>query len=321
MAKPADATRAKLERAVEDDPYDDASRAVLADYLEERGELGGLPAEVGTTLEVRHGLAFGARIVQDDFHPPSGAVAARVDALLAHPCGSFVVELGVAHVARTLEADLGEVVDAIARRRPRALRKLVLGDHANWHGFVHTGRIAALWRATDRVAQLVLNGEFEVGEVSAVAATRVELRARSFDDDPLAALAEARWPRVVELHVEVSLGDADNVVPLLARDDLDALVELSLRGGNLRDGVVDAVLGSPMLPRLRRLALAGCGLRDTQAKQLARAKPRLAHLDELDVSENMLGRAGIAALRNVAKRVVATQQIPPPPGRRPRERR
>jgi hypothetical protein len=320
VAKQPDATRARLEAAVEADPYDAAAYAVLGDYLEERGALAEVAAEPGLELALRGRCVFGARVVQNDFDMPARSPAARVDALLGHPAARFVVELGVAHVERTLEADLGEVVEVIARRRPRALRKLVLGDHPNWHGFVHNGSIAALWPALDRVTHLVLQGEYAVGEVVAPAATRVELRARDFDEDDLAALAAARWPRLAELHVEVSRGGSDDVVPLLARDDLADLVALSLRGGGLRDGVIDAVLASPMLPRLRRLSLAGCMLREPHAKALARAKPRLCHLEVLDVSENTLSEADLAALRGTATRLMTSGQLPLPPGSRPRKR-
>jgi hypothetical protein len=49
-------------------------------------------------------------------------------------------------------------------------------------------------------------------------------------------------------------------------------------------------------------------LTDEGAQRLAAAKSSLAHLDVLNVSESFLTTAGIAALKGVAKRVIAEDQ-------------
>jgi len=62
------------------------------------------------------------------------------------------------------------------------------------------------------------------------------------------------------------------------------------------------------LPQLTRLDLSMGVMTDEGAELLAARKDAFQHLAELDVSRNYLTKAGLAALKGIAKSVVSTEQ-------------
>jgi hypothetical protein len=60
--------------------------------------------------------------------------------------------------------------------------------------------------------------------------------------------------------------------------------------------------------RLSELDLSMGAMTDAGARSLAAHAKAFAHLKLLDVSGNLLSKAGVAAVRKVAKRVVTTEQ-------------
>jgi uncharacterized protein (TIGR02996 family) len=108
----------------------------------------------------------------------------------------------------------------------------------------------------------------------------------------------AESPNVTNLKVlslrGLSLGQPGVQALALSRY-LKNLEALDLTENNLAGSAVPILASSTNLPRLRRLVLANNLLQDSDARALARS-PELRELQELDLSDNALTREGVEAL-------------------------
>jgi hypothetical protein len=98
------------------------------------------------------------------------------------------------------------------------------------------------------------------------------------------------------------------VLPLLDRTDLRKLTHLGLKNAQFANAIAKALPGSKLLPQLKELDLSMGTMTDDGAEAIAAAKDAFKHLDLLDLSENFLTKKGIAAVKGLANKVIATKQ-------------
>ena len=171
------------------------------------------------------------------------------------------------------------------------------------------GDLSTLWRAVPKLKRLKLRGLVrDFGVIELPALTHFTWETSGHARQNLASLLDARLPKLE--HLELWFGDpnygaecsVDDVRPLLHRD-LPLVTSLGLKNFEFTDGLVEPLLGSPLLPRLRRLDLSlGC-LTDEGADELLRGRARLSHLEVLDLSRNVLSDAHFAELKTLCREV------------------
>jgi uncharacterized protein (TIGR02996 family) len=248
-----------------------------------------------------------------------GSMAEVLETLLRHPSGRFVTELVFGFNNDPNEDPLDDLIGILARKAPATIRKLHFGDfeypdetEMSWY---HVGNLGKLWKAVPHLQSLIVQGgDFELGTLELPALTRAEFRTGGLSTASANAIAKATWPRIE--HLEVWYGD-DNyggtatvveAEALLARTDLPRLSSLGLRNTSFTDELCGVLATSRLLPQLTRLDLSMGIMTDEGARLLETHKAAFKHLDALDVSDNYLTKAGLAALKGVAKSVVSTAQ-------------
>jgi uncharacterized protein (TIGR02996 family) len=269
----------------------------------------------------RYGYIHSARLSYNHYADEEfeGSMKEVLEQLLAHPSGRFVQELIFGFNNDPNEDSLDDLIGVLEKRAPATLRALHLGEfeypdetEMSWY---HVGKLGKLWKAVPRLRSLIVQGgEFELGTLDLPALRRAEFRTGGLTRASAKAIAKARWPELEHLEVwygdpnyggEATLADAEAV---LDRADLTKLTSLGIKNTQFTDPLCEAIGKARVLPRLKRLDLSMGIMTDAGAQALAAHKPALAHLDELDVSENYLSKVGLAALKGVAKKLVSTRQ-------------
>jgi hypothetical protein len=172
--------------------------------------------------------------------------------------------------ARLQDTDLGEF-DAVLQRMP-ALRLL------------------------DLQADRVSFGHLELPELR-----ELRLSMTRLSGDTVRAIARARWPKLRRITISAQELPLDAVHELLTSPNLPVLERLGLYDFPTSE-LVKPLLASPLLPRLRELAVCGrLGPNDLRRLYIGRAA--LAHLDWLNLVGNPMGDdlAGLAP--KLARRV------------------
>jgi len=235
--------------------------------------------------------------------------------LAGHPSGKFLVELRVGLFGES-DDELSELIDAIVKKPPAALRYLHLGDfeypdetEMSWYNI---GSLSKLWKAVPQLRTLIVQGaSWTMGTVDLPEVRRVELRTGGLPKEAGDAIAKAKLPKVE--HLEVWYG-TDNyggscgvaqVSALLARTDLPALRHLGLKNADFGDDICGALAKSKLLPQLTHLDLSMSVLSDEGARAIAAHKDAFKHLAELNVSDTYVTADGVKLLAGCAKRVVA----------------
>lgn len=248
-----------------------------------------------------------------------GSMAEVLETLLGHPSGRFLTELVFGFNSDPNEDPLDDLIGILARKAPATICKLHFGDfeypeetEMSWY---HVGNLAKVWKAVPNLELLIVQGgEFELGAIELPALTRAEFRTGGLSAASARAIARATWPRIEYLEVwygddnyggTATLADAE---ALLARGDLPRLTSLGLRNTAFTDELCGVLATSRLLPQLTRLDLSMGIMTDEGAAALAADRAAFKHLAVLDVSDNYLTRAGLAALKGVARSVVSTEQ-------------
>lgn len=342
-ASAAEARHPELERQLREDPDSREPYLVYADWLQERADplgelialgvaaaggaadvvtrferhlklhearfLGGLAPQLASraALRWRHGL------VQEiderrELPPPRWQELLRlrvcevVQAItLRRPCPAELDAVIAEHAAGslralTLEAHGGRLPEQLLRRDLRALT--VAGDRVT----LGAGALPA------RLERLELRVQAAAGEGGGPPRLAVRELHVGLTAPLLAFLAGAQLPRLERLTLELGAVAAPALPALLESLGLPALTHLAIGGGALDPGTFGALARLPLAARLTSLALTGLELTDEAMRALARARGRLEALAELDVSDNELSRAGLAAARELAPRVISRRQ-------------
>ncbi len=304
-SRPDDAGLARAEQKLFEDHPELAPPRVMEAVRKQRkpGQADDLPA---VTWE--NGFIAAARIARST-ERSAYTVRDLVAELLAHPAARFLRELRIGGLGPD-EHDYEEVIDELRRGCPSTLRVLSLVDLPPGSAelvFADLADVTPLLAATPLLEELRLAGN------------RVKLRALELPklrrlavatSDPavLLAISKASLPALEAL--ELSSGDAAMPANALAKV-LGAswnLRRLAITRTANTDELVPWIVKSSLLPGLASLDLSGGKLSDTGAGLLVLAKPKLAHLAELDLSANTLTPNGTRQLASVCASVKLDDQ-------------
>jgi len=289
----------------------------------------------GETLRWRFGFIHGLRVQGDGGVPGPRSMADKLARVRAHPSGRFVTELALGPSGFE-DAELTAAIAALAAAPPRALRMLHFGCVPRRDpslNFWHMGdALDGILSVVPQLRRLVVNG----GRYWVSSLDLPELRTLSFQIgglNPTTArtIARARLPKLTFLEVT---GDHDDsietlyirngrstvsrtsgtfahIAPLLVRTDLPNLRHLGIPKALFTDEICAALPRAALLRQLEVLDLSHGFMTDDGARALAADPGAFSHLHRLDVSNNYLTRAGVAAVAGLARRVITSGQRRP----------
>ena len=276
------------------------------------GELGSMIAADAFTW--RAGFIYRAVLSHDRLLIEGGArvaasIADVVEKLLAHPSARYLVDL----VVRTSDRDAWgrsvgsqrDAVDRIAAAHPRALRRLQLGDAT--HGYSHIGRLEHMWPALAPLHELVLEGEFQLGQLVLPELRRLALRPMPLRRRGGKELLEAEWPLLESLRItfhDYPEHVSREITQLVHRDDMPALAHLGLVAYRSADDVIDVLARSPILRRLATLDLSHGQVTDRGLLPILSNVDAFRHLAVLDLSSTAISRTVFARLQRLLPNAV-----------------
>jgi len=306
-------TRAELIRRSADPGFEAFVRANAVPLFAEWGVLlSGLSSAGRPHLEPqwRHGVLTGLGVRGD-------APWANADQLVRLPIASHLRSLSIGATADG-EDGTSEVLERIGARLP-ALTDLFVGDffrpdecEMSW---AQVGDLSATWKAFPNLTSFKARGLVEkLGDIDAPLLTHFVRETSGLGKDELGAIARARWPKLT--HLEVWFGDenygadcaVDDVRPLLASTPPVGLTSLGLKNFEFADGLISPLVESAWLKQVKHLDLSMGVLSDEGADELLRSRSRLAHLESLDLSRNLLSERHLAELKAVCRQVVVEGQ-------------
>jgi uncharacterized protein (TIGR02996 family) len=189
-------------------------------------------------------------------------------------------------------------------------------DSAYWTtAEIEIGDVSSLRALASRLESLRIGGpRMILGDLSSAS-----LRAATFDvevatEENVASIAAARWPALRSLVFSASEARLMALLPILARETAPELEHLGVAFAPWSDALVGALSVSPLLPRLRSLAILGDvrwgrgGLTSAGAEALARA-PAFRHLTRLDLSGNKLSDGLLARLASLGPELVVDTDL------------
>ncbi|MFO0598804.1 MAG: hypothetical protein U0228_26090 [Myxococcaceae bacterium] len=198
-------------------------------------------------------------------------------------------------------------------------RELFLGDFVypdecemSW---AQNGEIAVIWKLVPNLARLKLRGGVAgLGDIDAPHLTHFTFETSGLTRAELDSVARARWPKLE--HLELWFGDAnygaeygpEDVTKFLATRPPPGLTSFGLCNFEFSDLVLDALLTSPWTSQVKRLDLSKGCLSDEGVRTLLLHRDRLAHLDSLDLSQNLLSDTHLEALRGLCREVKLDDQ-------------
>jgi uncharacterized protein (TIGR02996 family) len=261
----------------------------------------------------RHGFIYRARLSHDVYFDEAwqGKTVDVLDLLFQHPSGRYVVELSFMSNGDPSEGNLQDLIDLLAAKAPKTIRKLTFGDNVDQISWHHTGNLGELWEAVPHLRTLEIeSGEFEVGAMDAPNLERAIFITGGLSKTCGKHIATARLPKIK--HLEVYYGDdqyggdctIEEVQPLLDRRDLTNLEYLGLKNSKFANDIAKAIGGARVLETLETLDLSQGTMTDEGAAALVAAKGSLKHLECLDLSHNFLTKAGIKSVQGLAKKVI-----------------
>lgn len=265
----------------------------------------------------RNGFIYRVRLSHDLYSDEAfkGKTVDILNDVLRHPSGRFVVEFSFQSNGDPNDADLQDLIDALAKNAPATTRKLTFGDNVDQISWHHTGSLAKLWKQVPNLKTLEIEtGEFEVGKLAAPSLERAIFVTGGLSASCGKDLATAVLPNIK--HLEIYYGteeygggcSVDEVSPLLKRTDLPNLTTLGLKNSEFSNDLARALKGAKVLKTLKTLDLSLGTMTDEGAEALAAAKDSLSHLECLDLTRNYLTKDGIKAVKALCKKVITAEQ-------------
>jgi uncharacterized protein (TIGR02996 family) len=234
----------------------------------------------------------------------------QLRAFLALDSTRFIEELSLGPTPDEDEMDLGKLADAIDEAKPRALRTLYLGDTADWDISGTSTRMPSS-ESTPNLRELTLRGGAVTldEQIDLPELTKLRVETGGLTKTELVAIANARWPKLVEL--ELWFGDPNygatggtaEIASIFTGKGLAELRVLKLRNCPFADDVALALIDSLILPQLRVVDLSMGNLSDRGLAAMMAKASRFAHLDQLVLEDNALTNAHWPAARTLAKNV------------------
>ncbi len=189
-------------------------------------------------------------------------------------------------------------LDVLVKRRPPALRRLVLGaweEHdISWTAI---GDLSALWAVLPGLRELELQGNgMDLGEIKAPNLERLLIRSGGLPPHALRSIELAELPKLTELtlwfgesdyggssEVEAALPFLINTRPMLRR--------LGLANAIFADELCSHIAAAPILAQLTHLDLSLGTMTEAGARVLLEHREAFAHIRHLDLRGNALPAA------------------------------
>lgn len=309
-----------------------------------RKTLDGLDADAFTW---RLGFIRSARLGYDSYAVGNAKVDAGVDtsetalstaltALLQHPSGRLLEELVITINMLDDGGYFGPVLATLAERGAPALRRLRVGEFSCAGGpggegdyeyeisWTSLGDASALWKALPRLERLVLQTglggssadqtDDVIGAIDLPKLRHLEIVTGGLSSECARSIAAATWPSLERMDLWFGSpnygGDAGiaEIEALLEGSRLPKLRRLGLMNAEFTDDLCERIGGAPIVSRLEELSLAYGTMSDAGASALAGSAASLRHLRRLDLSENCLTAAGVAAVSGICKEVDTSEQ-------------
>lgn len=300
-------------------PDDDALKSAEAAALQKAAPalLGSLAALEATKATFRLGFLHAMRLAvgYDDDLGDEDVVSYFLELDEAR----WVRELTIGNVGADGQLDFADAIEALVQAADRlpSLESLFIGDFDSEEcelSWSELGDASLLYAAFPKLRALKLRaGLMELGKIELPELERFAIETGGLTQANLAAVANARWPRLRSLSLWFGQEDyggdctVDDVKPLLERSDLK-LTHLGLANAEFTDELVPLLMKSPLLPGLETLDLSlGC-LTGTGARVLADNRARLSHLKRLDLSRNCMSDADVELVRGLCAEVLVDDQ-------------
>jgi len=231
-------------------------------------------------------------------------VGKTLPALLALPISRFVGEIVCSHFP-DFEDGTGDVVRVLlAWPRADKLRILSLAstdlDGDDWESSPSLGRLDALWPRVPNLVSLYLRGasndaygddaDTVIGKLRLPELRSFTRRATDLRKAELADILAADVPQLEELVLilgEDAEVDARALAPVFSQKVFPKLKKLTLERTKNTLAFVEALAKSPLLPKLKRLSVAGGDLDDADARWLIKNAKAFAHLEYFGLSHNL----------------------------------
>jgi len=232
--------------------------------------------------------------------------------LLGHPSSKFLCTLTLGGFDYQTICDYGALypllVDGGARR---TLRDLFIGDTSAEHteiSWTHAGELAAIRGLYPELRTLKIRagGMSLDGALAYPALEELTIESGGLGAEAVRAIAGAPLPalRRLELwlgaHEYGATSSLDDLRPILAGTQLPRLEALGLRNCEYTDDICRVLALAPVLAHVTALDLSMGVMTDEGAAALLARRERFAHVRRLDVSDNYLGAAALAALAHIA---------------------
>ncbi|MDQ3369434.1 MAG: TIGR02996 domain-containing protein [Myxococcota bacterium] len=192
------------------------------------------------------------------------------------PCVAALAEHGVPHALQKLRFDRGGYWDSSST---------ALGD------------LSPLYPQLGRLRELTIElGAMHFGAMDLPSLRKLEIITGGLDGENLRAIAQARWPALETLILYMGETDGDHgcgvsfddLVPILAGENLPHVTHLALANTNLADRIAEALPTSRILPRLKTLDLSSGTLGDDGARAILANAAAFQHLEVLGLAHAFL---------------------------------
>jgi len=349
----------ELEAQIAKSPDDPAAYTVYADWLSERGDPRGElmtiqlrleqdPGDVGLTarqveLFGQHGAAwlgplaankdaavewrrgFIDRVVlgADDYSnlDPDGQVALYAQ-LRALPAAALLRDLTFGAIAD----DDGQphwqhaITALVEHGVPASLRGLAFDRGSYWDiSWTHLYALEPAYALLANLERLRIElGHMDLGTITLPALRSFEVHTGGFTKDNMRSIASATWPRLESL--VLTFGDSEDygaeceledVLPLFderfARRH-EHLRHLAIANAGFVDDAIPLLAKAPILRQLRSLDLSQGLLGDAGVNAIVAHADAFRNLERIDISDSYVGGDAIAALRKVVQDVQAEDQ-------------
>jgi uncharacterized protein (TIGR02996 family) len=286
-----------------DKPRDGTLLAKQRELLDRHSSawLGLLAGEEGFDAEWRWGFIEVVELGVDE--PCSVDPVDALRALFRLPTARFLRELTLGDFGEegSGELDLEEAVKALAKSPPPpTLRRLVFEAKRAKLATIELGDISPMLAKLPQLEDLAIKaGVITLGKIDLPELTSFKLMTRA-TKAVVKQVATARWPKLTSLVLGFGKtaggATAADLRPILEGTGLPALTNLGLRGLPFADAVVAMLPSAKILPRLHSLDLSKGRLSNGDAQALVDMKKALAHVEDIDLSGNVLSKGAVAAL-------------------------
>jgi uncharacterized protein (TIGR02996 family) len=266
-----------------------------AAYVEEHAEalLGVLADLPGDHVVWRRGFVDEMKLVADD----EILIHEKVPALLDHPSGRRLRTLALVPGYDEMH-ELDAAIRAVVDRSPRHLRRLVLGDEQLAR--VQPMDLAPLWSHLPKLTTLVVRGAFKAVPIRHAHLTRLEVETVALSRAEASAIAAADLPALE--YLDLWFGMREDEYEDDGEDGESGV------GASLTDAV--SLLARTDWPRLTHLGLINTAFTDELCGALAAGLAPLARqLVELDLSNGTMSQAGVNALISAARNLPKLEKL------------